>query len=258
MTDQPAFIRKQYEFTANIRDPERNATPADVDETRMAVYRELFFNNVEDFMSSSFPVLKELTSDDRWMAMIRDYFSRHLAHTPYFPKMPAEFVDYLQNERGTDPDDPPFMLELAHYEWMELVLSLSEEEPDWQAINRDGDIFADIPAVSPLAMPLSYKFPVHQLSKENQPTQAGETLTHIVVYRDKNDAVHFLEINSATQRLLQLFSENEFMTGRQALETVAKEMQHPDPDVVINGGITIFADLYERDIILGTKIKKIT
>jgi len=253
MTKQPAFIQKQYEFSANIRDPERNTAPADVDDTRMAVYRELFFNNVEDFMSSSFPVLRELTTDDRWTAMIRDYFSRHLSHTPYFHQMPAEFVDYLQNEREAQPDDPPFMLELAHYEWMELVLSLSDEEPDWQVIDQNGDVFTGVPVVSPLAIPLSYQFPVHEISKNNQPTQAGELSTHIVVYRNKEDEVHFLEINTATLRLLQLFSEDETLTGKAALELVAKEMNHPDPKVVIDGGKTILADLLDRQVLLGTK-----
>lgn len=253
MTTRPAFIRKQYEFSANIRDPERNAVPTDVADSRMTVYQELFFNNVENFMSSSFPVLRELTSEDRWTAMIRDYFSRHLAHTPYFPQMPSEFVDYLQNEREAQPEDPPFMIELAHYEWMELVLSLSDEEPDWQNINRDGDMFAGIPVISPLAIPLSYEYPVHEISKDNQPARASETLTHIIVYRDKNDEVHFLEINTATQRLLQLFSENKTLTGKAALEIVAKEMNHPDPQIVINGGKSILVDLYQRGILLGTR-----
>lgn len=253
MSSRPTFMRKQYEFAASIRNPELNATPADVADNRMAVYRELFFNNVEDFMSSSFPVLREITSESHWLAMIRDYFSRHLAHTPYFHQMPSEFVDYLQNERGTEQEDPPFMIELAHYEWMELVVSLSDENPDWQNIDPDGDLFSGVPVVSPLAIPLSYEYPVHQISNDNQPTKPGETLTHIIVYRDKNDEVHFLEINAATLRLLQLFAEDDTLTGEAALTIVAREMNHPDPDVVINGGKTIFADLHGRDILLGTR-----
>lgn len=253
-TSRPAFIRKQYEFAANIRNPERNVAPADVDDARMAVYRELFFNNVEDFMASSFPVLREIYSEEKWIAMIRDYFSRHLSHTPYFPQMPSEFVDYLQNERSGVASDPPFLLELAHYEWMELVLSYSDEEPDWKTIDPDADLLANIPVVSPLAIPLSYEFPVHEISEDNQPELPGENLTHIVVYRDKKDEVHFLEINTATQRLLQLFSENEKLTGKEALEIVAKEMNHPDPLVVINGGQSILADLRDKGVLLGTKI----
>lgn len=253
MNNRPAFIRKQYEFSANIRNPERNPAPPDVEDRRMSVYRELFFNNVEDFMANSFPVLREITSDEKWTALIRDYFSRHVAHTPYFPHMPSEFVDYLQNEWQPLPGDSPFVVELAHYEWMELVVSLSDEEPDWQKIDPAGDILQGFPVISPLAIPLSYEYPVHKISTDFKPAKPSGTLTHIVVYRNKKDEVHFLEINTATQRLLQLFSENEKLSGKAALEMVAKELKHPDPQVVISGGQSILADLLARDVIIGTR-----
>jgi len=111
--ERPAFIKRQYEFAASIRDPGRNVAPRDVEDRRMNIYRELFYNNVEDFMASNFPVIREMTDDDRWHSMIRDYFARHLAHTPYFPRMPEEFVRYLQTERSDTEGDPAFLVELA-------------------------------------------------------------------------------------------------------------------------------------------------
>ena len=39
-------------------------------------------------------------------------------------------IKYLEQERNPHFDDPPFMLELAHYEWVELALSLSDEKID--------------------------------------------------------------------------------------------------------------------------------
>ena len=74
-SDQPDFIRRQYEFAANIRDPEKEPAPADIEERRMAVYRELFYNNVESFISGTFPVLRKLHRDEPWHALIRDYLS---------------------------------------------------------------------------------------------------------------------------------------------------------------------------------------
>ena len=57
------FIEVQQQFMAHIRDPAHNAKPADVEERRMAIYRDLFFNNVDGFVSSAFPVLKSLYKD---------------------------------------------------------------------------------------------------------------------------------------------------------------------------------------------------
>jgi len=253
-TDRPGFIDKQYEFAAHIRDPEANPRPADVEERRMKIYRELFYNNVNSFMESGFPVLRSLFDDDAWHLMIRDYYSRHQSHTPLFPEMTKEFIDYLQNERN-NPDDPPFMVELAHYEWIEMALSVDDNEIDLAGIDPKGDLLEGSPVLSPLAYPLSYAFEVHRISSDYRPDKPGDQPTHIVVYRDKEDDVGFMELNTVTARLLQLFDENDSMTGRQALEQIAQELQHSNPDIVIKGGLDTLSELKHRDIILGTKIK---
>ena len=71
------FKSKQDEFSAYIRDPENNPVPADVKEQRMAMYRELFFNNIEGFLSGNFPVLRAILDDQKWFA---------LAHLHYLEK----------------------------------------------------------------------------------------------------------------------------------------------------------------------------
>ena len=71
---------------------EHQPAPDDVEDRRMAIYRELFYNNVEGFLSNSFPVLRKLHDDDRWHAMVRDFFSQHLAQTPLFLEIPREFL----------------------------------------------------------------------------------------------------------------------------------------------------------------------
>ncbi|MDH5371130.1 MAG: putative DNA-binding domain-containing protein, partial [Gammaproteobacteria bacterium] len=136
MPELPSFKKTQYEFAAHIRDPKSNPKPADVESRRMKIYTELFYNNVEDFISNTYPVLKSITSENDWNEMMRDYFSNHLSHTPLFPEMPREFLKYLENERNNE-NDPDFMLELAHYEWIELALMTSDldEDIDWNKID---------------------------------------------------------------------------------------------------------------------------
>ncbi len=252
--DKPEFTRQQYEFTAHIRNPDRNPRPEGVEDRRMKIYRELFYNNVEDFMASTYPVLRKITPEDRWHAMIRDYFANHLSHTPLFPEMPREFLKYLENEREASPDDPPFMLELAHYEWIELALSIAEQEIDDKLIDGSGDLLDGVPMLSPLAWPLSYQFPVHKIGPDFLPETPGESPTFLVVYRDRDGAVHFLETNPVTARLIQLMSENNTTTGREMLNQIAVELGHPEPDVVVSGGLEILKDLQVRDVVPGVRI----
>ena len=126
--ETPAFQKKQYEFAAHIRNPEQHVRPNEVEDRRMAIYRDLFYNNVEGFISNTFPVLRSLTDDEHWHEMVRDFFSRHHCKTPLFLEIPEEFLNYLQEEREPNPDDPAFLIELAHYEWVELALSVDEDE----------------------------------------------------------------------------------------------------------------------------------
>lgn len=249
--NRPDFVRQQHAFAAHIRNPEENPCPEDIEERRMKIYRELFYNNVEDFMANAYPVLRQITPDERWHVMLRDYFANHLSNTPLFPEMPREFLKYLEYERKMHSDDPPFMLELAHYEWAELALSILDEKVDETKINTQGDLLEGIPVISPLAWLLSYHFPVHKISPAFQPKEVSGTQTHLVVYRDDSFDVHFMEINLVTARLIQLISDNTDNTGRALLQQIATELHHPQPDIVVHGGIEILNNLKKHKIILG-------
>ncbi len=247
-----SFKDIQYQFTQHMRDPKQAPAPDGIEDRRMAIYSDLLYRNVESFMANSFPVLRKITADDHWHAMIRDYFKRHQARTPLFPRMPQEFLQYLENEHNGE-DDPPFLLELAHYEWAEIAVSIDTREIEWGGIDPEGDLFEDIPVLSPLAWPLSYRYPVHTISVENLPNKEPTQLTYIVVYRDRKDEVGFVELNPVSARLLELIQQDKNISGRALLETIVKELNHPNPDVVIDGGLEIMQDLHVKDILLGTK-----
>ncbi len=247
----PLFMQRQYEFALRIRDPQNAPAPDDVAPKRMAAYEELFYNNINESLSNAFPVLRKLHDDERWHGLLRDYFTTHRARTPLFHEMPREFLLYLEQEREEHENDYPFMQELAHYEWIELELLTSEEI--LPKTLSDGDLLIGRPVLSPLTRLLSYHYAVHQIGPDNIPQQPGETPTHLLVYRDSQDKVGFIELNPVTARLLQLLTERADKSGEQLLLQIAAELQHPNPQTVVDGGSEILRDLKQRDIILGTK-----
>ena len=252
MADLPLFTQTQYAFAAHIRDPESNPKPADVEARRMKIYSELFFNNAEDFISNTYPVLKSITPKDEWQVMLRDYFNHHISHTPLFPEMPREFLKYLEKERNYS-NDPPFIKELAHYEWVELALMTSDLDNDinWNLIDINGDLLNKKPVMSPLAWPLSYQYPVQKISCDFLPQAPSEQLVYLLVYRDYNDEVHFMELNPITALLVQLINEDNGLTTKQMLDVIVEQLDHPQPQVVIDGGYQIIQDLKNRNVILG-------
>ncbi len=252
-TTVPAFKQHQYAFTAHIRDPENNSIPAGIEDRRMGIYRELLYNNIEGFIASGFPVLREIYSDENWHRMVRDFFARHQSKTPYFLEISNEFISYLKNERTPQAEDPAGLLELAHYEWVELALHVSDEHIDLGNVDTNGDLVENIPVFSPLAWPLVYQFPVHLMGPDHLPESAPEQPTYLVVYRNRTDEVKFLAINPVTARLISLFEQDENLNGRQAIDIICKEMLHPNPEIVFQGGQAALQQLQEHGIILGTK-----
>ena len=71
-TAPEALARLQKSFAAHIRDPQRVAAPEGVEDRRMEIYRDLFFNNIKNFISGNFPVLRTLYEDDARTTLCRD------------------------------------------------------------------------------------------------------------------------------------------------------------------------------------------
>jgi hypothetical protein len=250
---QPRFVATQLAFAGHIRDPNRAPRPDDVEDRRMGIYRELFFNNVTGLLKGNFPVLHKVLGSERWPALVRDFLVEHRCTTPLFPEIGQELLAYLGETRGQRADDPPFLLELAHYEWVESALLFSDDEADPQLADPNGDLLAGTPVISPLAWNLSYRFPVHRIGPDDQPAEPPTEPTHLVVYRNRQDRVEFLQINAVTQRMLQLLREDCRRTGLDVLSAIARELQHPKPDQVIAAGRQLLEDLRARHVILGTR-----
>lgn len=208
---------QQKAFAAHLRDPEHVPPPEGIEPRRMAIYRELFFNNLVDLLGGSFPVARRILGMERWRRLVREFYAHHHAHTPYFLELPAEFLGWLTARTGRAEDEPAFLPELAHYEWVELALAISEEVAPQAAPAGAGDPLDAPLAVSPLAWPLAYRWPVQRLSPEFQPAVPPEAPTFLVVYRDAADAVQFLEIGAETARLLDALERSPGQTGRQLL-----------------------------------------
>jgi hypothetical protein len=250
---RPAFQQLQYRFAAHLRDPRKHKAPRGIEARRMRIYTELFYNNVEGFLANAFPVLRRITPDARWHAMVRDFFARHESHEPLFHKVAGEFLKYLETVRGKVRGDFPFLRELAHYEWVELALSVADVAPSAERADPGGDLVEGVPVLSPVAWALTYAFPVHRIGPAFLPKEPGPVPTHLIVYRDRQDEVKFIESNAVTVRLLQLMGPRR--TGRQLLQRIARELNHPQPDAVVAQGAAILDGLRERGVVLGTKRK---
>lgn len=248
------FQEKQYAFAAHLRDPENVPAPEGIEDRRMAIYRELFFNNLFSLLGTMFPVLRKIHADADWRHLIREFMKVHKAETPYFLQLPAEFLKFLQEEYEARDTDHSFLAELAHYEYVELALAVSTDENDLSGVDPDGDLLNGVPVKSVLAWAFAYHFPVQRISPDFLPTEAAEQPVYLVVFRRSDDKVRFLELNAVSAALLDAVENNsDGNTGEQLLRNLAATIHYPDVDALIGHGLDTLKEMRELEILTGTR-----
>lgn len=211
---------QQFALAAHVRDPDAHPAPPGLEDRRVAIYRELVFANVAGLLAAGFPVIRALLADADWHALVRAFLRDHRATSPLFPELPREFVRFL-DQRGASAD-PPWLAELAHYEWIEVALDHAEATPPAPAPRGFDPLAAPLQA-SPLAWPLAYAWPVHRLAPGRVPEAPPPEPTCLLVQRDEAGYVHFSEIGAVAYHLLERVAAHPRDTGAAHLDALAAQ-----------------------------------
>ena len=233
------FQSIQEEFVAHIKDPENNTFDHGIEERRLKIYRELFFNNILGFLSSGFPVLKSIYTDQSWLDLARKFFAGHNCRSPYFVDISKEFVEYLANEYEMTEDDPVFLQELAHYEWLELDVSIRQGRAEKSIVDnisaQHSLRFSDVASL------VSYQFPVNQISPDYQPDEPSSPV-YLIVYRDTDDDVEFTLVNDVTAYLINLIEQSPSIS----VEALVKELSAALPQMTSQQLTTATYDILQQ------------
>jgi hypothetical protein len=240
---------QQLELTRHLRDPDGAPPPTGLPAQRVAVYRELLFNNIESLLAGNFPVIRQTLADGRWHALVRAFFRDHRCATPLFPEIAREFLRYLE---GLEPLEPPFLRELAHYEWVELALQIAQVEPPPAGLRTDGDLLDGIPVLSPLAWPLAYAWPVPELGPDHQPDAPPDQPTLLLLRREPDGTVRFSRLAPLSFRLVQRLGEAPALSGRAHLQALAAEAGVADEEAFITQGAPLLEHFRVTGVVLGT------
>ncbi|MFC5696160.1 DUF2063 domain-containing protein [Pseudomonas sp. GCM10022186] len=233
-----------------VRDPQHNAPPPGIEARRLAVYRQLFFGNLESLLSGGFPVIRASLGPKNWQALIQSFYADYRCQTPLFTEISGEFVAFLEAGGGAGPDLPPWLAELAHYEWVEAALLLSEErEP---AHEPKGDLLDGVPVLSDLAWPLAYQWPVSEIGPDYLPRQAPEQPTLVLARRGADKNVHFSRLAPLAHALLVSIQERR-CSGRQHLEGLAEAIG-VDGAAILPQGLALLENLRAQGVVLGTRV----
>ncbi len=84
-----------HALAAHVRNPATQPGPPGIEDRRLAVYRELVFNNLAGLLGNGFPVIRATLGEATWAALVRRFLVEHACHTPLFPALGGEFVGFL-------------------------------------------------------------------------------------------------------------------------------------------------------------------
>jgi uncharacterized protein len=234
--------QQQAAFAAHLRDPGHAPAPEGIEDRRLAIYRDLVFANLEGLLRGSFPIASRVLGEAAWQGLVRAFLRDHRATTPLFHELPREFVHFIETRAGDAAGDPPWLAELAHYEWIEVALEFAEAEP-LPATPDTLDPLAARLDVSPLAWPLAYAWPVHRLREDYLPAQPPAQPTFLLIQRDAAGRVRFHEIGAVAFHLLERVGSMPVATGAEHLRALAAEAG-ADPGEFIALAAPLLRDLF--------------
>lgn len=236
---------RQRAFADHLRDPLGHPAPPGMDADRLAVYRELFGNNIRSLLTSNFPVISKTLGQEGWQALVQQFYAQHRSRTPLFPCIGREFIAWAQQH---DIPDAPWLAELAHYEWVELDLLIdAEHDPPH---DPQGDLLRGIPVLSTHARVLAYAWPVHRIGPDHQPRIAPPAPT-LLLARLQEGKVRFSTLSPLLHALLE-----QVQHGRQSGEQILRQLAvlaNTDAAVMLREGEQMLRQLHAQGVLPGVR-----
>ncbi|MEZ4225598.1 MAG: DUF2063 domain-containing protein [Polyangiaceae bacterium] len=215
---------------------------------RLFVYRSLVRGTLWEALHASIP-----RTMARLGGVFEEYFDAFLKdagpRTHYLRDAIAEFLTYAAPLWLNDPRVPAYIPELARHEHSQILV---------------GSMLARDPAVQPEALELDaglcfieavklmhYDHAVHELTdSEADRTPPVARPTHLLVYRNPEHEVRYLELSPLAARIVEATLE-ERCSLRDALTHSCEELGTELDDTVLSGTAHLLADLAERGVLLG-------
>jgi len=253
------FQQYQHQFVEYLRNPQKDqAVPASLPQSS-TIYAKLLFSKIEGSLDNCFLISCQLLGSSHWTQLIQNFIKDHRCKSPLYREIPDEFIDYLMNEQSTMVL-PEFIIELAHFEWMELVLETEKASATKPCFPIKEDHLTGIPVFNPVFHLLYYHYPVQNITATDAYWNEWESRSEpylpepiiLAGLRDREDKVQFIEVNTVTARLIELTQEG-FSTAEQALLELAAELHYGDHETILPFGSDLFKQLEQQHIIIGAQ-----
>ncbi|MDI9348037.1 MAG: putative DNA-binding domain-containing protein [Methylacidiphilales bacterium] len=253
------FAILQRNIARYLRTKNTKGIPKKLLGERLEIYRELVVSNIESFIDTRFPICASMLGNKKWRSLVLSFIAEHPISSPYFHQIPTEFLLYLNKQPLKQL--PPYLLELAHYEWVELAILTSKNTP-LPAFKKK--IKLDKPVVLvPISQIYLYRFPVHTFTTKmyksavikRQTKSARTTPIHLVMFRKIDYTLGVREVTAAMALLINACIQTPKKILHRHILTIAKTMniQQDQCKQFENQAMQNLLTLQREGLILGSK-----
>lgn len=209
-------------------------------------YRRLVFNIISDALETTYPIsVKKLGVED-WVQLVDHFFSNYPCSSTQIWSMPYELITYLETS-----DDPittkfPWLMELLHFEWLEVEIFCDEDEQ--VHFEKSIDVLNERLVINPTLRLEHFTFPVHkalELKEQND--------YYLLAYRStENDKVYFEEITGFLALIVHQIVNTELNLHDILIESGHK-FGITDEQVLFKEGKLFAEKMLQKTIFLGRK-----
>lgn len=208
------FQKLQFELVEKVKQGQGELE--NIESRRLNIYKELFYNNIEGFCRNTFPILAGLLGDKCWFELVRHFFSQHSSVSPHFVDISEEFLNHIVENQLLPHAS---LYELAHYEWLELVVLTTNVEQN--TVEGKNNINWQVPTTT---HPVAYQFPVHEMSVKQNSFPEPEP-TSLIIYNRDGD-VQFLKVDPLSVFALQVLKQQDGLSTQELVDLLAKQIPH--------------------------------
>lgn len=218
---------------------------------RLHNYRRLIYTIYWDALSDAYPIAKSILKEDQWDKMVDDFISECACNEPQLFRMPYSLIGFAEHKSYAEAFSLPYLLDLLLFEWIEIEVHSMKDLPEKTLLSitkvEDGHL-----EFNPYFSLIKLNYPIHQLKKQNIDQLKGEYF--LLIYREKNGTVQYMELNGFTANLIEQLSANSAeLTLTETLNHLFTDLKPNLIEELTTHAINFCFSLEEKGIILGFK-----
>ena len=217
---------------------------------RLHNYRRLIYNINDDAIESAYPIARSFLEESQWKEMLDTFILEHKCQHPQIMHMPGEFIDFVSQKNYAEKFQLPWLIDLLNFEWVEVIIHTMKDQSIGD-YTENGDFKTQPLIFSPYFQLIELEYPIHKLRTTDINNEKGNYF--MLVYRQENGTVQYLELNQLTHFIIHEMKEN----SSSLLESIEPILIKTQPEIranFIQNAHSFLKNLTQLGIVLGIKM----